>query len=40
MSGSIRMPDAPSAPVSTGERRTVRVRLRTVSGDIRIDRAD
>ncbi len=39
MSGRVSLPEA--APVSAGgtdERRTVRVRLRSVSGDIRIDR--
>ena len=41
MSGSVRLPDGPS-PVSatSGERRQVRLRVRTVSGDIRVERAD
>ncbi|MCU1365274.1 MAG: hypothetical protein JWN39_913 [Ilumatobacteraceae bacterium] len=41
MSGSVRLPDGPSPVSSTsGERRQVRLRVRTVSGDIRIERAD
>ena len=38
MSGKVILPQ-PAAPSSTTDRRSVRVRLRSVSGDIRIDRA-
>lgn len=37
MSGKVSLPDTAAAPTS-GERRAVKVRLRTVSGDIRIER--
>jgi DUF4097 and DUF4098 domain-containing protein YvlB len=37
VSGKAVLPTSPAAPVS-GERRRVRLRLRTVSGDIRLDR--
>ncbi|MCU1393309.1 MAG: uncharacterized protein JWM34_1737 [Ilumatobacteraceae bacterium] len=38
MSGKVRLPDGSPAAV-TGERRPVRLRLRSVSGDIRVERA-
>lgn len=38
LSGKVRLPD-PAGTTSGGPRRNVRVRLRSVSGDIRIDRA-
>jgi DUF4097 and DUF4098 domain-containing protein YvlB len=39
LSGSTRLPSG-SAPVDAGPRRTVRLRIRTVSGDIRIERLE
>jgi len=38
MSGKVSLPP-PADATTSGERRTVKVRLRTVSGDIRIERA-
>ena len=37
MSGKVSLP-SPAEPTASGERRAVKVRLRTVSGDIRIER--
>jgi len=39
MSGKVRLPDAAPVADPSVERRPVRLRLRTVSGDIRVDRA-